>query len=369
MSPFIYKHRVVTVQLCPSERHLSLKEIVKMLKNFLAVALYTLAIVVVANSTVLAQGVDRQKLVAYLEGKPNDRKSVALIANHLEMFGSTQPLDALVIWAQKGFPEFHNEYGHWNIDAGGFHANFTQSLYYFIEQYPDSERGDRYLRLIEELRVYGQFTYPLTQSAYKYLTREKLEAEFSRLVAAKDPEERSRGFVMGSTLADKSPEIAAVYLKAAKDEPILQPRYSAIVTIAMARGKYPREITLAGLDRLLNDPDRQVRDFGGVLVKQGADFLTIWSDKDIPLLLSEMLKSRDKETRRILAMTVARLTTDDKTLYVAEDKWKDHPQEKFIERVGTDHYTLEDDELLNAWKEWWTPIIAKYMIKRTAVVC
>lgn len=341
-----------------------------MLKNLVAaVVLLTATVFCGGQSQVKAHNTDYQKLVAYLESKPNDRTSIALIVDHLEKFGGTQPLNELIRWAQAGFPEFHNEHGHWRINVLGFHANFENSLYYFIEEYPSTEKGTRYLRLIEELRTYGQFTHPLTQSAYRFLTSEELEAEFYRLVKSKDPDERSRGFVIGLMLANKSPEIASVYLRGVRDERVLRPRYSALAMIATVRGKYPREVAIAGLDRLLNDSDKQVRDLGGVIVRQGADYFSTWSEKDLSLLLLEMLKSRDIETRRTLAMTVAKLTTNDKALYVHEEKWTDHPQEIFLAHVKTLHRSLEGEDLVLAWKEWWTPQISKYMVEVRAVVC
>ena len=339
------------------------------MQNLLATALIITTMALFAGqSQIRAQNPDYQKLVAYLESKPVDRAGIALIVDHLQKLGGTQPLDELVRWAQTGFPEFRDEHGIWRINAGGFLSNFTDSLYYFMDEYPVADKGSRYLRLIEELRVNGQFTDPLTQSAYRFLTAEELEAEFYRLVKAKDPEERSRGFVIGLTLASKTSEIASVYLKAIKGDPATHPRLSALVIIAMVRSKYPREITLAGLDRLLKDPEKQIRDFGGVIVRQSADFLSIWNEKDISLLLTEMMKSPDIETRRTLAMTVAKLTTEDKRLYIQDEMWNDNPQEKFVGRMKAEGTSLEGDDLVIAWKEWWTPLISKYMIKREAVV-
>lgn len=341
-----------------------------MLKNLLVTFVFFTSMTFFAGQgLVKAQEADYGKLTSYLESKPNDRASIVLIIDHLKKTGGTRPLDELVNWAQKGFPEFHDEHGSWHIDVLGFHSNFEQSLYYFIEECPAAEKGRRYLQLVEELRSYAHFTYPLTQSAYRFLTSEELEAEFYRLVKAKDPEERSRGFVLGYTLANKSSEIASVYLKAVKDEPAMDPRFSALGLIAMTRSKYPREITFAGLDRLLNDPETQIRDFGGVIVRQSADFFSIWTEKDIPLLLAEMMKSPDIQTRRTLAMTVAKLTTDDKNLYVQDEKWEDNPQERFLALVKTSGSSIEGGDLVNVWKEWWTPLIPKYMIKREGIAC
>lgn len=317
---------------------------------------------------VKAQNPDYQKLVSYLESKPTDRAGINLIVDHLQKFGGTQPLDELVKWAQAGFPEFHDEHGSWHINAGGFHSNFADSLYYYIGELPSEEKGRRYLRLIEELRSYAQFTYPLTQSAYKFLTPEELESEFYRLNKAKDPEERSRAFVIGLTLANNSSEIASVYLKAIKEEPAMQPRANALGFMAMARNKYPREIAFAGLDRLLNDPEKQIRDLGGVLVRQSAD-ASILTEKDIQLLLTEMIKSSDIQTHRTLAMTVAKLTTDDNALYPQEEKWTDNPQENFITIVKNSASPIESNDLVNAWKDWWTPLIPKYMVKHEGIAC
>jgi hypothetical protein len=316
-----------------------------------------------------AQVRDYQKLADHEMSSP----TMSLIIEHLERSGTDQPLDELVRWAQTGFPEFQNKERTWQIDVSGFHSNFESALYFFLAEYPEPERGSRYLRLIEELKPYGQFTYMLTQSAYRFLTPAELETEFYRLARSKDPKDRSRGFVMGRVLADKDPDIASLYFKAVWQEPAVQPRFDALGIIAMSRGSYPRQIALAGLDRLLNDPEEEIRDLGGVLVRQSADFRPVWTETDLAMLLTEMLKSRDGETRRTIAMTVAKLTTPDKALYVDEDKWTDPPQDKFLALVNSREIEtkskLQGEELVETWKQWWAPLIPRYMVKSEAVAC
>jgi hypothetical protein len=356
------------------EAHLSNQsDKIRMHRNILTSFFSLLAFfLLVAPGELKAQLPDYEKLSAYLNNLPNDKATIHLIIDHLERAGTDQPLEELVRWAQAGFPEFHDKNGSWHINSDGFHSNFQNSLYFYIHQYPVTDKGARYLRLIEELRQYGQFTYPLTQFAYKVLTLEELESEFYRLVKSKDPDERSRGFILGWFVADKNQDVASAYFRAIKEEPVLQPRINALGTIAMVHRVYPREIALAGLDRLLNDPEKPVRDLGGVLVRQGADFGTVWVETDLSTLLSEMLKSKDIETRRTLAMAVAKLTTKDIALYVDEKKWADDPQEKFIALVnasGDGTGESRGEELVDAWKAWWIPLIPKYMVKKEAIAC
>lgn len=344
-----------------------------MYKNILVSFFTVLAyLLLVGPGELKAQLPEYQRLSAYLNNGPNDKTTLRLIIAHLERARTDQPLEELVRWAQTGFPEFHDKSGSWHIDALSFHSNFENSLHFYINEYAVPDKGPRYLRLIEELRQYGQFTYPLTRVAYKFLTQHELEAEFYRLVKSEDPEERARGFTLGWFIADKDKDVASVYFRAVKEDPVLQPRYSALAVIAMVRRVYPREIALVGLDRLLNDPEKPVRDLGGVLVRQGADFGSVWIDTDLSTLLSEMLKSKNLETRRTLAMAVAKLTTKGIGLYVDEKKWADDPQEKFIALVNTpDAVTSETrgEQLVLAWKAWWMPLIPKYMVKREAIAC
>lgn len=337
----------------------------KVLKFALTVSVIFLA----GRSELKAQLPDYQKLAAQAGGVAG----MALIIDHLERSGTDQPLEELIRWAKTGFPEYYNEHRHWSGSFLEFHSNFEKAIFYFMTEYDGSDKGAKYLRIIEDLKKYGHFTYQLTQNAYRFLTDEELETEFYRLVKLKDPEERARGFVMGRVLAEKNERIAAVYFKAAKEEASLHPRNSAIVIIAMTHSTYPREIALAGLDRLLNDPEKPIRDLGGVLVRQSADFRTVWTEQDISMLLAEMRKSRDPGVRKILAMTVGKLTTENKSLYVNEEKWKDDPQERFIALVNTSENELnrkiEGEELVDAWKTWWTPLIEKYMVKHEVIAC
>ena len=344
-----------------------------MYKNILASFFTVVAyLLLVGPCELRAQLPEYERLSAYLNKGPNDKTTIRLIIGHLERSGTDQPLEELVRWAQAGFPEFRDKSGTWRIDVLGFHSNFENSLHFYINEFAVPDKGARYLRLIEELRQYGQFTYPLTQLAYEFLTQDELEAEFFRLVKSKDPEERSRGFTLGWFIAGKNKDVASVYFRAVKEDTALQPRYTALGIIAMVRQVYPREIVLAGLDRLLNDPEKPIRDLGGVLVRQGADFGSVWIDTDLPMLLAEMLKSKNRETRRTLAMTLAKLTTKGIALYVDDEKWADDPQEKFIALLNTaDMEATENrgEQLVNAWKAWWIPLIPKYMVKREGIAC
>jgi hypothetical protein len=337
----------------------------------LAFSLLTVSIIfLTAQPELKAQLPDYQKLEAQAGAGST---GMALIIGHLERSGTDQPLEELIRWARTGFPEYYDEHRYWRGDFSGFHSNFEQAIFYFMNEYDGPDKGAKYLRVVEDLKKYGHFTHQLTQNAYRFLTDEELETEFYRLVKLRDPEERSRGFVMGRVLAEKNERIAAVYFKAAKEDRGLHPRYSAIVIIAMTHSTYPREIALAGLDRLLNDPEKLVRDFGGVLVRQSADFRSTWTEQDISMLLAEMLKSRDPVARKTLAMTVGKLTTENKSLYIDEEKWKDDPQEKFIALVNTSENELkkgiEGEDLVDAWKAWWTPLIEKYMVKHEVIAC
>lgn len=323
------------------------------------------------NYELNAQLPDYGKLAEYLKNLPIDKSTAPLVTGHLERSGTDQPLDELVRWARTGFPEFHDKNNSWHINVAGFHSNFEHALYYYISEYKSDERGSRYLRLIEELRKYGRFTYSLTQSAYRFVSEEELRREFYRLLGLKDPDERRMAFILGLRLAQKDREIAAIYFRSAREDSHLQTRSDALVTIATLHSIYPRELALAGLERLLNDPEEHMKKFAGVIVRQSADFRSVWTEKDISMLLTEMLRSKDAGARQILAMTVAKMTTEDGSLYIDERKWADHPEEKFIALVNSrsSGSKPQDEEIVEIWKSWWTPLIEQYMVKKVPIAC
>lgn len=318
-----------------------------------------------------AQLPDYGKLAEYLKNLPIDRSTAPLITDHLERSGTDQPLEELVRWAGTGFPEFHDKNNIWHINVEGFHSNFEHALYYYITEYNSDERGSRYLRLIEELRKYAHFTYPLSESAYRFLSEDELRREFYRLLGLKDGDERRMAFILGLQLAEKDRAIAAIYFRSAREDPHLQTRADALGTIATLHSVYPRELALAGLERLLNDPEEHMKKFAGVIVRQSADFRSVWTEKDLSMLLTEMLRSKDAGTRQILAMTVAKMTTDDKTFYIDEKKWADHPEEKFIALINSRSAGSkpQDEEIVELWRSWWTPLIPEYMFKSIPTIC
>lgn len=332
------------------------------------------SIILAGNYQSKAQLPDYRQLAESLRKGPSDTAGVPLIIDHLERSGTTEPLEELVRWAQTGFPEFHDANNVWRINAGGFHGNFENALYYYVANYEASEKGARYLRLIEELRKYGQFTHPLTQSAHRFLSAEELEKEFYRLIELKDPEERARGFVLGRAAAERNKDVAFIYLKSLRTDMDMRVRYSALGTIGTLRPDYSRDIALAGLDRLLYDPEKQIREFGGVIVQQSANNQKALTERDALRLLTEMVRSKDPEVRRVLAMAAGIVTAANGELRINEYKWnEDVPHERFIRlvtaREGELKRKLDDDELVELWKQWWTPLIEVYTLKISYLAC
>jgi hypothetical protein len=332
--------------------------------------LLTVLLVIFAQTRELsAQLPDYQKLAAQ---NPNNSSGMSLIIDHLERSGTNEPLEELVRWEKTGFPEFHDKNGNWHINIYEFRSSFVASLYYFINEYDAFGKGARYLRLIDEIKA-SDFTYQLVQSAHRFLSARELETEFYRLVKSEDAEERARAFVLGRTAAEGDKDIAFIYFKSLRTDPDFRVRINALAQIAMVRSRYQRDVALAGRDRLLNDPEKQVRAFGAVLVIQGADVQNRWTEEDTSMLLTDMLNSKDADTRKALAKTVAKLTTVNKELRINEDKWNEGPQEKFVDlivvRENEFKRKLDGNELLEAWKEWWTPLIEKYMVKGGFQAC
>jgi hypothetical protein len=123
-----------------------------------------------------------------------------------------------------------------------------------------------------------------------------------------------------------------------------------------------KEVAYVGLERLVNDPDADVRDCGARVLRNAAE-LRILTDEDLPAILAVMLKTNQPFVRVSIGRAAARLTTD-RSFGIEEDKITDELLAGFIKRSRLSKskagVSLTEKELAKLWLDWWTPLVPKY---------
>jgi hypothetical protein len=341
-----------------------------MYRNLIYLILLILSCLSVTEQSVKAQSPRFQELSEFVLNDYRSPDSIPLIVKHLEQNLSENPIDSLVLWAKNDFPELRDKNNYWNTDSQSLKLNLISSFKYFLQKLSLEERGKKYLEIIEQLNDSGYFSYHLYTNAYQVLSKPEMEIEFVRLISSKTPSERSSGLILGRTLAEENRVIFETYLSFLKKDENIRVRGTSIVIIGMLRGKYPKEIAFAALDILLNDTDQDMKNAAAILVKQAVSGQT-WTISNVPMLLSSMLKTKNKSAMKDLGITVALLTIENKELYLDESLVKIETFEQFI-ALNYKHEKslkrkLSDDELYEIWIDWWTPLIPKYTRKHEPI--
>ena len=171
---------------------------------------------------------------------------------------------------------------------------------------------------------------------------------------------------MGSVLAERQRPLFERYIHMVKSDDNAHVRVTILYSIASWRR---REVSYIGLERLVNDPDPDVRDWGARVLRSGAE-MRVLTDEDLPAILAPMLETREPFVRISLGRAAARLTTD-RSFGIKEDGITDELLAGFIRRARSREskvdQSLTEEELAKLWLDWWTPLIPKYAVRMEVV--
>jgi len=235
----------------------------------------------------------------------------------------------------------------------------VNSIHYYFSSSPPENKSERYLEILNELRRDDYMSHHLAGMAHLVVDETALEKAVLELIELKDPKERSRGVLMGSTLAERQRPLFERYIQMVKSDDDAHVRVTILYSIASWRRK---EVGYIGLERLVNDLDPDVRDWGARVLRSAAE-RRVLTDEDLPAILAPMLKTNEPFVRMSIGCAAARLTTD-RSFGIREDEITDELLAGFIRRAGLREskagVSLTEEELAKLWLDWWTPLIPKY---------
>ena len=301
-------------------------------------------------------------LEKYLNQRMAGPEAVKVIKQHLIRSGTSNPLDELVAWAKAGFPDLQDEQGYWKTEGLSLKLGVVNSIHYYFSTSPPENKSERYLEVLNELRRDDYLSGQLTQTAFLVVDEAVLEDEVLRLLEQTDPKLRAQGVMMGSPLAEKKRPLFERYIQMVKSDDDAHVRAVILYSIASWRRK---EVGYIGLERLVSDPDPDVRDWGARVLRSGAE-LGVLTDEDLPAILAPMLKTKEPFVRISIGRAAARLTTD-RSFGIREDEVTDELLAGFIRRARLRESkaaaSLSKEELAKLWLDWWTPLIPKYAVR------
>jgi len=286
-------------------------------------------------------------------------EAVKVIKHHLSESAKSDPLSDLVAWAKAGFPDLHDENGYWKTESLSLKLGVLRAIHYYFSALPPENRSERYLITLKELERDDYISYGLTRMAHLIVDEEVLEHEVLRLLQHTDPRLREQGVVMGIALAEKKASLFERYLHILRSDDNARVRLIVLSSIAGWRRK---DIAFIALERLVNDPDMNVRDKGATALRIAAD-RRILSYEDLATILAPMLNTNDPFIRVSIGHTAARLTTD-RSLWIEANKITDDLLSGFMRQVRLSEQTHGvppgQEVLTKLWVDWWTPLIPKY---------
>lgn len=286
-------------------------------------------------------------------------EAVKVIKDHLIKSATTEPLSELLAWAKAGFPDLHDENGYWKTESLSLKLGVLRAIHYYFSALPPENRSERYLITLKELERDDYISYGLRGMAHSIVEEQVLEREVLRLLQHTDPILREQGVVMGSALAEKNSSLFERYLRILRNDDNARVRLIVLSSIAGWRRK---DIAFIALERLVNDPDMDVRDKGATALRIAAD-RGILSYEDLATILAPMLKTNDPFIRVSIGRAAARLTTD-RSLWIEANKITDDLLGSFMRQVRLSERThgvpLSQELLTKLWVDWWTPLIPKY---------
>jgi hypothetical protein len=302
---------------------------------------------------------DIDGLEKHLNQKMVGPEAVQVIKRHLLESGTSEPLDELVTWAKEGFPDLHDEHGIWKTEALALRLGVVWSIHYYFSTSPPDNKSQSYLKILSELQRDDYMSYQLTGMASSVVDEAVLEAEVLKLLDDKDARLRSQGVMMGAALAKQKRSLFERYIQMVKTDDNAQVRVTILYSLGSWRSK---EVAYIGLERLVNDSDPDVRDWGARVLRGSAQFRVL-TEEDLPAILAPMIKTSTPFVRISLGRVAARLTTG-RSLWIQEDKITDELLAGFIQRTRLSEseagVSPSEEELAKLWLEWWTPLIPKY---------
>ena len=171
---------------------------------------------------------------------------------------------------------------------------------------------------------------------------------------------------MGTALAEKQRPLFERYIQMVKSDDDAHVRVTILYSMASYRRK---EVSYIGLERLVNDRDPDVRDWGARVLRAGAE-LRLLPDEDLPTILAALLNTDEPFVRISLGRAAARLTTD-RLFGIKEDEITDELLADFIRRARSRESkvarSLTEEELAKLWIDWWTPLIPKLAVRMEVV--
>jgi hypothetical protein len=298
-------------------------------------------------------------LEKYLTQRMVRPEAVQIIKQHLVESGTSNPLDELVAWAKAGLPDLHNEHGIWISEGLSLRSGVSNSIHYYFLTSPPENKSERYLEILNELRSDDYLSQQLTDMAYLAVSEAVLENEVLRLLMQADPKLRAQGVRMGRVLAGKNRPLFERYFQMLKSDDDAHVRVIILYSVVGIRTK---EVAYVGLERLVNDPDADVRDWGARVLRNATE-LRILTEEDLPAILAVMLKTKEPLVRISIGRAAARLTTD-RSFGIREDEITDELLAGFIKRSKLSESkagaSLTEKEVAKLWLDWWTPLIPKY---------
>lgn len=334
----------------------------KMNSLFLAIIL-----ILSFSSIASAQEGKYKALGEHILKQSNAPDATRIITEHLEGSAVEDPIEELVRWASADFPELRDEKGYWTTDSQSLRLCVVSAIHYLFSMDAGPERARKYLDVLERLKKDSTIDHHLTGSAFKILNEKELKDEFMRLVASADAEERARALNLGRTLAERDRDIFEVYSKKVRNDTDAQVRNVGFYSLAPIRGDFAREVTALALERLAVEKDGNVREIASRIVKQGVNVTQGWNKGDIGGLLLRLVAVEDPFVRKVIAITVAQLTTDNKALHVLDDKFDDQLIGEFLNRVraarNKEGDRFDEAQLVELWTQWWTPLIPKITVE------
>jgi hypothetical protein len=301
-------------------------------------------------------------LEKYLNQQMVGPEAIRVISKHLTESGTRNPLEELVSWAKEGFPDLHDEYGYWKTEGYSLKLGVVKAIHYYFSSSPPEDKSGRYLEILRELRGDDLMSHHLASMAYLIVDEMTLEKAVLQLLQAKDPKERSRAVLMGRALAEKQRPLFEHYIQMVKSDDDPHVRVTILYSIASWRR---REVSYIGLERLLNDRDPDVRDWGARVLRSGAE-MRVLTVEDLPALLATMLKMDEPFVRISLGRAATRLTTDP-SFGIKEDEVTDDLLAGFIRRARSReskvNQSLTEEEFAKLWLDWWTPLIPRYAVR------
>jgi hypothetical protein len=294
-------------------------------------------------------------------------EATQVIKRHLTESATNAPLDNLVAWAKAGFPDLQDENGYWKTESISLKLGVVQSIRYYFSTSPPDDKSNRYLAILDELRKDDYISFHLQGMAFLFVDESLLEHKVEQLLQENDPKLRAEGVHLGRTIAEHKPSLFERYQQMLKTDEDPHVRTTILYSIL---GWRRRDVAFIAFDRLVNDSNSDVRDWGARGLRTAAD-RGILSVDDLPTLLPAMLKTNEPFVRINIGHVAARLSTPDRSLFVRTDKFTDELLYGFISSVrmkGTRaRSALSEAELAKEWVDWWTPLIPEYTQRPTIV--